>query len=87
MSSLTAAVLLQIGASFFGVLAAGFWFAAALVRVPGNLRGTMAADRSARVDVLEEMQIGLAWQSAFNALGAANAAIAALLQVVGTWLA
>jgi hypothetical protein len=80
-------MLLQIGASFFGVLAAVFWFAAAAVRVPINLRAYVTADHIARVDGLEEMQIGFAWQRGFNALGAANAAIGTILQVIGTWLA
>jgi hypothetical protein len=87
MSSLTSAVLVQIAASLFGFLAAGFWLAAALVRVPNNLRAYVAADGFARIDGLEAMQIGFAWQRSFNASGAGSAAIAMILQVLGTWLA
>jgi hypothetical protein len=86
MSTLTMATLVQLAASFFGILAAVFWTAAAVVRVPIDLRAYMAADRSVRVAGLDEMQIGFAWQRSFNALGAGSAAIAMILQVLATWL-
>jgi hypothetical protein len=56
---LTAAKLVQIAASVFGILAAAFWAAAAVVRIPIDLRAYMAADKSVRVAGLDEMQIGL----------------------------
>jgi hypothetical protein len=87
MPDLTIATLVQVAASFFGILAAGFWFAAAMVRVPIDLRGYLAPDGSARVNGLEEMQTGFALQRSFNAVGAGSGAISILLQVLGTWLA
>ena len=80
-------MLVEIAAIFFGVLASIFWTAAAVMRVPIDLRAYMAADRSVRIAGLEEMQIGFAWQKGFNAVGAGSAAIAMSLQVLGMWLA
>jgi hypothetical protein len=87
MFGLTTVVLVQIASGMFALFAACFWFAASIVPVPINLRGYVSADGFARVDGLEQMQSGFAWQSRLNAMAALNAGIAAILQVIGMSLA
>ena len=68
----------QILSGLFGLAAAVLWLIASLTKTPdrippGPLKGSL-------FDVFDEIHVSLAKQSRYNALAAACAAIAALLQ-------
>jgi hypothetical protein len=86
MLGVTMMALVQVGSGLFALFAACFWFAASIVPVPINLRADVNTGGFAHVEGLEEMQSGFAWQSRLNAFAALNAAVAAILQVIGMLL-